>query len=257
MMFKNALHRLYYLSGGAFLLALLKYMFTENISFHPRYFVIEFLSFVLILVIIYLFDRYIRMSKKQTEELKENHESVVRNLNNKIQEQEKEIVELKNEREQLLQSNEEVKKMSKNLSTSLANINSIEEKAESILQTVAKEYEIGLGVCYIYDEPSGVFSVKATYGINKAFSPKDFKKGEGLNGQVVIDKTIKVIEDIDEDYFNIESCLGESKPKHIYLLPINKNDKCIGLVELATFATVYFDSYWNKLNDSIAKEMSK
>ncbi|GAF01840.1 GAF domain-containing protein [Saccharicrinis fermentans] len=253
---RKALNRLYYFSAGAFLLALVKYFFVYEFVFMPKFYIVEFLSFGFFLSIVYLFDRHIRVSFKENSQ----HEELLKSKEDahaqEIAKLEEEMAAIKNEGSQGSTSEKEFVRLGGILSKGLKECDSETAFARLLLKNMAKLYEVGLAVCYIYDEPSDGFSVKATYGLGPDMQPKKIVLGEGLNGQAAKDMEPMVIEDVDPDYFNIESCSGSSLPKYIYLLPIVKDNHCIGLIEIATFGNICINSQWEQLNNYIADAMS-
>ncbi len=255
-MIKNPIYKLYYIAGGAFSLALAKYFFVSEIEFLPKFFIIEFISFGLFLGIVYFFDKYIRDIRKQNHVINEDIEKTNRDHKQKVVQLEKRIKELRGEKENDSNSDAEIRKLTQKIIKGLDIITSNEELARQLLNNLALYYEVGLGILYMLDKPSNKYSVKATYGLNSDIKLKEFTIGEGLCGQAVVDKEYMVITDVEDNYFNIESGSGESKPKNIYLLPIVKDNECIGLIEIATFGFVNIEKHWENLNNSIANTMS-
>ncbi|MGQ1785612.1 hypothetical protein [Saccharicrinis sp. GN24d3] len=255
-MSKKVLYRLYYFAAGAFLLALAKYWFVQEFMFMPKFFIVEFISFGLFLSIVYFYDRHIRESISQNIMNEELLKAKDTEHAGEIAKLEEEIKHKKNDGTHFKTGENEYLRISQILTAGLRESAGQDEMAKQVLTNLAKQYELGLGVCYLYDKLSESFSVKATYGLDSNIHPKKFVLGEGLNGQVAADKKCKLIEDVDEDYFNIESCSGSSLPKYIYLLPIVKGNQCIGLIEMATFGHVYINNQWEHLNNYLADAMS-
>ncbi|GGH38992.1 response regulator [Paenibacillus segetis] len=62
-----------------------------------------------------------------------------------------------------------------------------------------------------------------------------FKIGEGLIGQVALDRKPLSLKEVPDNYLSIRSGLGESKPAHILIQPVVFEDELLGVIELANF----------------------
>ncbi|MCD4793371.1 MAG: PAS domain-containing protein [Bacteroidales bacterium] len=73
------------------------------------------------------------------------------------------------------------------------------------------------------------------YG-RKRFANKEFNWGEGLIGACINEKKSTFIDNIDENYFEIESGLGSAKPRSILIVPIITEEGIIhGALEISSF----------------------
>jgi GAF domain len=115
---------------------------------------------------------------------------------------------------------------------------SIVEFSEELLKKMAKEFSIVQGVFYVFNKKEKNYKVISSYAFMSEEKPEAFFAGDGLNGQAVLDKKIKIIEHIPEDYRIVLSGLGESKPTKLYLIPLIDVNKTLGLVEISTFKTL-------------------
>jgi len=61
-----------------------------------------------------------------------------------------------------------------------------------------------------------------------------FQFGEGLVGQCALNKRTMLLENIPDDYITIDSGLGKTKPKTIFLLPIVRESEVLAVLEFAT-----------------------
>jgi putative methionine-R-sulfoxide reductase with GAF domain len=64
---------------------------------------------------------------------------------------------------------------------------------------------------------------------------RQFSEGEGLIGQVFLDKTMQVLHTIPASYVYVNSGLGESKPASLLLIPLQYNQEIIGVMEIGSF----------------------
>ncbi|MEI9906825.1 MAG: GAF domain-containing protein, partial [Actinomycetota bacterium] len=80
-----------------------------------------------------------------------------------------------------------------------------------------------------------------------------WKVGQGLVGQCAAEKTRIFVESIPDDYINITSALGNSRPKSLVLLPILFEGKIKGVIELASFKIFeqVQDNFLNQVTEHI------
>ena len=108
----------------------------------------------------------------------------------------------------------------------------------------ANDVYLELEACYAYDR--------------KKFFEKRIALGEGLAGQVVLEKSTLYMTDVPKDFVKITSGLGEALPRNILLVPLKLDEKVYGVVELASFQI--FESFEiefvERLGESIASAIA-
>jgi putative methionine-R-sulfoxide reductase with GAF domain len=106
--------------------------------------------------------------------------------------------------------------------------------SNKLLAALAKQLEFVQGILYLKDHENDVYMPKGTFALTgKNATP--FKKGENLNGQVAESRKMMVVYDIPENYFEVASGLGTSKPRFLLVVPIISGNDCLGVMELAAF----------------------
>lgn len=115
-------------------------------------------------------------------------------------------------------------------------IKSAESFAERFLTNIASKYQMVQGLCY--QENKGSFKVIAKYAYTGEGTPVSFKLGDTLGGQAAKDQEIMLVSDIPENYFQVESGLGQSYPKHLLFVPVLFKKKTIALFEMAYFVSL-------------------
>ena len=85
----------------------------------------------------------------------------------------------------------------------------------------------------IYLEENGQLKLEASYGLEKNMK-SSFALGEGMVGQVYIEKEMKVLNDLDDDQFVISFATGKIKTNSIVLIPIVLDHQCVGVLELSS-----------------------
>ena len=87
----------------------------------------------------------------------------------------------------------------------------------------------------------------------KKFLTRRVPLGDGLIGVCALEKNTIYITDVPEDYMEIESGLGDSKPKSLLIVPLKSESKIMGVIELAS---PYEIQFVEQLGDSIASTLA-
>ncbi len=109
----------------------------------------------------------------------------------------------------------------------------MKELSGELLKNLAREIEIMSGVFYV--RKKSVFEPVATYAINTPGGPYSFREGEGLTGQVSLDKHIMIMTQLPEEYLEVYSGLGSSRPSYLVIVPFIHKNKTIAVLECSGF----------------------
>lgn len=123
----------------------------------------------------------------------------------------------------------------------LEGINSLEEVAQRFISEFTPVMGAHYGALYIRQEDKhpNKLEMKGSYAHEGGEEPKmAFMIGEGLVGQVALDKKPITLKSPPEDYVKIQSAWGSSKPTTIMIYPILFEDEVLGVVELAAFEEI-------------------
>jgi len=242
---------LFFLGGIAFFLSLLKNVFLGH---HPGavYYVVEFLAFLFFLGAIFFSDKthsYLRKRISEMQQLLEEeragHENKVKELQNTIARYE----EKENEAARIASYQDKV--MGK-----LTSDEKVYQDKHHLLYLLAEIFHGMAVILYKKDEPSNQFVVEATYGLTDDFKPQPFQAGEGIHGQVVNDRKPELVEEVPEDYVEVETALGNSRNYYLYMLPIIQNNVCTGMIEMLTFRESDAERIWPEvMNKLVEKEI--
>jgi PAS domain S-box-containing protein len=122
------------------------------------------------------------------------------------------------------------------ISSELQQVASFSELSQKFLSHIAPLIRLGHGVFYIYEEGQKRLRLLGGYAYRERKNlDQYFAMGQGLVGQCAMERTPILITDPPEDYIRIGSSLGESVPRAISVLPVLRNERLLGVLELATF----------------------
>jgi putative methionine-R-sulfoxide reductase with GAF domain len=111
----------------------------------------------------------------------------------------------------------------------------VEAYTEKILQNLARQFNLVLGVFYLINEKTSVFQPVSTYAWASENPPSSFNIGEGLNGQVARNRVQMKVDSIPEGYIKVLSGLGSGSPQNLLIIPLLLNKETIGIIEIASF----------------------
>jgi putative methionine-R-sulfoxide reductase with GAF domain/HAMP domain-containing protein len=110
------------------------------------------------------------------------------------------------------------------------------ELSRQLFSQLAKLIHIGHGVFYIHEEDANRLRLLGTYAYRERKDMAQyFDFGQGLVGQCALERTPMVISEPPPDYVHIGSSLGEATPSTIAVLPVLRNERLLGVLEIATF----------------------
>lgn len=91
----------------------------------------------------------------------------------------------------------------------------------------------------------------------KKYLQRRVEIGQGILGQVYLDKETLNLKEIPENYIRITSGLGESLPRNIVVVPLMVNEVVYALIELASFTEFQFHEikFLEALGESIAMHL--
>lgn len=98
-----------------------------------------------------------------------------------------------------------------------------------------------------------------TYAWNKRkYIDKRIEPGDGLAGQVWLEKESIYLEEFPEDYISITSGLGQACPTSLLIVPLKVNEEVFGILEIASFKRyqTHEREFVEKLAENIASEIA-
>ncbi|HEY0661812.1 MAG TPA: response regulator [Lysobacter sp.] len=108
--------------------------------------------------------------------------------------------------------------------------------AETLLTRIAPLVRLGQGVCYRFDEPTSRLRLLGGYAWTESERTRsELALGERLIGQCALERRPILVADPPADYFQIASSLGAAPPRALGLWPIERNQRLLAVLELASF----------------------
>lgn len=120
----------------------------------------------------------------------------------------------------------------------LRGIHSLEQVSQKFISEFSPVLGAMYGAMYIRKEeqnPDLLYLAGSYAGNGTLKSPETFKLGEGLVGQVAMDRKPITLREAPGDYISVRSALGQSTPGHIEIYPVTFEDELLGVLEFASF----------------------
>lgn len=125
------------------------------------------------------------------------------------------------------------------LSADLQLADSFTDLANRFLAGVAPLLDIGQGVFYVYEEEERRLRLLSGYAWRERKTAGQYiRLGEGLVGQCAMERNPITLTEPPPDYIRVGSSLGDAPPRAIHVLPVLRNDRLLGVVELASLSAL-------------------
>jgi GAF domain-containing protein len=117
--------------------------------------------------------------------------------------------------------------------------NNTEQLYLNVLSFLINYLKANQGGLYMVEERDGeaTLNLVSCYAYQKKkYIQHQVSAGEGLIGQVYLEKEMLFIKEVPKDYIKITSGLGEALPRSVLICPLVLNSEVFGIVELASFS---------------------
>lgn len=134
---------------------------------------------------------------------------------------------------------------------------SLDKFYDQALSYIVKYFGASHGALYIVEQDGGHkhLTLASVYAYaRKKFISGSVKPGEGLVGQVYLERQSIMLREIPEDYIKITSGLGEALPGCLMVCPLMLNERVYGVLEIASFKT--FRSHDSELIQKFAEQLA-
>ncbi len=138
----------------------------------------------------------------------------------------------------------------------------IAELTDNIIRSLIKYMNANQGALYILNDDNAkdvYLEMTACYAYNrKKHLNNRIELGQGITGQVVLEKSTLYMTDVPKDFMRITSGLGEALPRNIVIVPLKIDQAVFGVIEIASFDPIppYQIEFVEKLGESIASTIS-
>jgi len=126
--------------------------------------------------------------------------------------------------------------------------NDIPTLCEKTINFTAKYLDCQVGAIYIMNEKENSLQLISSYAFERRKNISNrYAPGEGLIGQVVLEKQPIIVKEVPKDYTRITSGLGANLPSTILVFPLVSENNVIGVIELGSFSPIsHIDMEWMK-----------
>ena len=178
------------------------------------------------------------------------NEKILQEMDQQTEEVKKSESELKEKIEQVELSQAEEKKRNwaaegmAQVSTILRAEHDTQKLYDKLVSYLAEYLNANQSALFLVEEEHDetYLAMQATYAYSrKKFIEKKIKLGQGMVGQVYLEKETMYLKDVPNDYTRITSGMGESTPNQVLITPLIVNEQVEGVLEMASFST--FEDY--------------
>lgn len=142
------------------------------------------------------------------------------------------------------------------------NQNDLNSLCNAVIAKLVKYLAANQGALFIVNDekkPDEYLELVAFYAWGKVkHLQKRIEKGEGLAGQVWLEKELTCLTEVPPTYVEISSGLGKASPQCIIVVPLIINDEVFGVIEMAAFRTyeAHELAFIKKLAETLAATIS-
>ncbi len=139
------------------------------------------------------------------------------------------------------------------------NTDNLEELCDQVIQNLVKYMRANQGGIFIIQKDEGSDDQYLQLMACRAYERKKYiekriELGQGLVGQVAVERKAIMMTDVPDSYINITSGLGIANPNSVLVVPLKSNEEIVGVIELASFDTFTKNDieFIEKVGESIA-----
>jgi PAS domain S-box-containing protein len=123
-----------------------------------------------------------------------------------------------------------------------AQYDSLQDFSNAIISNLIKYLNANQGGIFILtgeEEGKPMLEMYASYAYNKKkYNEKSVRPGQGLLGQIFLEKETLYMTEIPDQYTSVTSGLGEATPGFVLIVPLKYNEEAVGVMELASFKKI-------------------
>ncbi len=124
-------------------------------------------------------------------------------------------------------------------SDKITGLDDVNKLAKEAITTVSRYINASSSVLYTYDKQKQELNLIASYAyVSRSNLSNKFKLGDGIIGQVALEKEAILLKNIREDEFEIQSGTTLSKAKEVYAFPFIHEGEIFGVAEIMSFESI-------------------
>lgn len=118
------------------------------------------------------------------------------------------------------------------------NNNNIEALSYSLIENLVTYIGANQGGVFLVEgvnESEKIIRLVASYAYDRRkYNKKTIEIGEGLLGNIYLEKKSIYLKDLPEDYMEIKSGLGQSSPRSLYITSLRVDETVLGMIEIGS-----------------------
>jgi signal transduction histidine kinase/CheY-like chemotaxis protein len=123
------------------------------------------------------------------------------------------------------------------LSSSLYEKQNLNDILDTSILTICRKINAIQGVIYLYNDLNQMLTFSSSFACNNERKKNHFTLGEGVVGQVALEKKSILLKNLTEEYI-IDTGIIKTIPKNIYVYPLIYKNQLIGVIELSSFEII-------------------
>ncbi len=126
------------------------------------------------------------------------------------------------------------------ISNALQSADSFAGLSQTLFSALAPLAHVGHAAFYVFEEEAQRLRLLGGYALRERKElGQYFRIGQGLVGQCALERAPITLTQPPADYIRIASSLGDAAPAAIAVLPVVRNDRLLGVLEIATYAPLH------------------
>jgi CheY-like chemotaxis protein/CHASE3 domain sensor protein len=109
----------------------------------------------------------------------------------------------------------------------------LDELCTHVITDMCNYVKASVGAMYLFNPKTEQLELSGTYAFEKKGRNTQIGLGEGIVGQVAVEKRLKQMHDLPEDYIKVTSALGSTAAKSLIVMPVLFEDEMIAVIEMA------------------------
>jgi CheY-like chemotaxis protein/signal transduction histidine kinase/CHASE3 domain sensor protein len=108
----------------------------------------------------------------------------------------------------------------------------MDQLGANVVASICNLLNYPIGAFYLANRSQKTLKMRGGFAVENQMHDKKYHFGEGLVGQVALEKKIKVFHPVPENYLKISSGLGETTPTHLICIPVLFENETIAVLEI-------------------------